>query len=123
MEGWIIPLLGGLGIGSALTAIITKMLDHVIAQKTARQTLLYKEKREAYLGLLDALYKAAVQPSSENSKAFALWQTRVEVFGTLEVAEAVQGIVNTNDPMQRQERDIYFQKLIEAIRKDLKQNS
>lgn len=123
MESWIIPLLGGLGIGSALTAIVTKLLDHFITRKTAKQTLLYKEKREAYLGLLDALHKAAIQPSNENSKAFALWQTRVEVFGTLEVAEAVQGIINTNDPIQRQERDMYFKKLIETIRKDLKESA
>jgi len=123
MENWVIPLLGGLGIGSVLTAIITKLLDHFINRKTAKQALLYKEKREAYLGLLDALHKAAVQPSNENSKAFALWQTRIEVFGTNEVAEAVQGIVETNEPSQRRERDLFFKQLIIAIRKDLKDSA
>ncbi|WP_130802919.1 hypothetical protein [Acinetobacter ihumii] len=123
MENWIIPLLGDLGIGSVLTAIITKLLDHFINRKSAKQTLLYKEKREAYFGLLDALHKAAIQPSMENSKYFALWQTRVEVFGTQEIANGVQGMVNTNEPNQRHERDIFFKQLISAIRKDLQDNA
>ena len=123
MENWIIPLLGGLGIGSVLTAIITKLLDHFINRKSAKQTLLYKEKREAYLGLLDALHKAAIQPSIENSKNFALWQTRIEVFGTQEVANAVQGIIETNEPEQRHERDVFFRQLIKTIRKDLQNNA
>jgi hypothetical protein len=71
---WLLPLLGGLGAGT----LITKITDHVLTRKSAGHDLQYKEKREAYLGLLDALHKAAVSPSSEASKNFALWQTRVQ---------------------------------------------
>lgn len=123
MENWVIPLLGGLGIGSVLTAIVTKLIDHVITRKVSKQSLLYKEKRDAYLGLLDALHKAALHPNDENSKNFALWQTRVQLFGSKDAAEATQGIVETNGPQNRKERDAYFQKLIEAIRHDLRENS
>ena len=107
-------LIGGLGIGT----LVTKIVDYLLTKKSSKEALLYKEKKEVYFGLLDALHKAAVSPSMENSKNFALWQTRVQLFGTDEVAKSVQGIIDTNDG-PKSLRDKYFGELIEGMRKDL----
>lgn len=55
---WILPLIGGLGIG----AVIKSVVDNFNTRRAVSQDRRYKEKREAYLGLLSALHKAAVQP-------------------------------------------------------------
>ena len=107
-------LLGGLGLG----AIITKVVDYFLTKKSSKEALLYKEKKEVYFGLLDALHKAAVSPSIENSKNFALWQTRVQLFGTDDVSKSVQGMIDTNEGPKNL-RDKYFKELIEGMRKDL----
>jgi hypothetical protein len=107
-------LLGGLGLG----AIITKIVDYFLTKKSSKEALLYKEKKEVYFGLLDALHKAAVSPSIENSKNFALWQTRVQLFETDDVAKSVQGMIDTNDGPKNL-RDKHFKELIEGMRKDL----
>jgi hypothetical protein len=112
---WVLPLIGGLGLGSLLKSII----DHFNSRRAATQDRLYQEKREAYLGLLSALHKAALQHSNENSKEFALWQARCELFGSPEVSQFAQALVDTNNSA-RAERDSAFKGLIEAMRKDLR---
>jgi len=111
---WIAALIGGLGVGSLATTIV----DHYISRRATNSDRLYQEKREAYLGLLGALHKAAIQHSNENSKDFALWQTRCQLFGSPEVVKFAQAIVDTNDA-PRGERDIAFSGLMESMRRDL----
>lgn len=112
---WILPLIGGLGIG----AVIKSVIDHFNSRRAVSQDRRYKEKREAYLGLLSALHKAAVHPSSENSKEFALWQTHCQLFGSPDVSRFAQAIVDTNDG-PRTEREVAFSGLLDAMRKDLR---
>jgi hypothetical protein len=49
---WILPLFGGLGLGS----LLTKIVDHYLAKQQSKEMRIYQEKREAYLGLLEALH-------------------------------------------------------------------
>ena len=111
---WVLPLIGGLGLGSLLKSVI----DNFNSRRAVMTDRLYQEKREAYLGLLGALHKAAVLPSDENSKEFALWQTRCQLFGSSDVSQFAQALVDTNDS-PRAERDSAFKGLIESMRKDL----
>ena len=112
---WILPLLGGLGLGSLLKSVI----DHFISRRAITKDRLYQEKREAYLGLLSALHKAAVQPSDANSKEYALWQTRCQLFGSKDVSTFAQGIVDTNESMGSDRLEA-FNGLVEAMRNDLR---
>jgi len=111
---WLLPMLGGLGIGSLLTSVAT----HILSRRSEMKTRLYQEKRDAYLGLLDALHKAAVEPSEANAKNFALWQTRVQLFGSNYVAKTVQGIIDTNAG-PREAKETCFQEMIEGMKRDL----
>nr|WP_314901805.1 hypothetical protein [uncultured Deefgea sp.] len=106
--------LGLIGLG----ALLKSGVDFFLSRKSARTDLQYKEKREAYLGLLDALHKAAIEPSDINSKNFALWQSRVQLFGSPDVAEAVQGIIDTNDG-PREKREEFFSKMLKCMKADL----
>lgn len=108
-------LIAGLGIGSLLTSVTTNFL----AKRTALNDRLYQEKREAYIGLLNALHNAAVHPSDENSKTYALWQTRCDLFGSDAVSKYAQKMVDTNEGPKR-ERSEAFDGLIRAMRDDLK---
>lgn len=111
---WAIGLIGGLGLGSLITSVAT----HFMSRRATASDRWYQEKREAYLGLLNALHDAAVHPSDASSKAYALWQTRCELFGSPMVSKHAQQIVDTND--RRPEREKAFRDLIEAMRADLK---
>jgi len=57
---------------------------------------------------------AAVNPSDENSKTFALWQTRCELFGSSDVAKYAQVIVDDNDG-PHQLRNEAFKNLLKAM--------
>ena len=108
-------LIGGLGIGS----LVTQAVGHYMGRRASTNDRLYQEKREAYLGLLNALHDAAVRPSAERAKAYALWQTLCSLFGSPEVSKYVQMMVDTNDgPADK--RQAAFLGLIEAMRADLK---
>jgi hypothetical protein len=109
-----LAIFGALGIGAFLSSITTQFM----ARRASDRNRLYEEKRTAYLGLLDALHNAAVHPSDESSKAYALWQTRCSLFGSPAVTRAAQEMVDTNDaPPER--RNEVFQKLLRAMRDDL----
>jgi hypothetical protein len=108
-----LTLVGGLGIGT----LITSVANQYLTQRAASRNRLYQEKREVYLGLLSALHDAAVKPSDERSKAYALWQTRCELFGASEVSRYVQEIADT-DPGSS-ERQQAFQNLVRAMKSDL----
>lgn len=112
---WVIGIVGGLGIGSLITAVA----GHFMTRRAAANDRWYQEKRETYLGLLDALYEAAVHPSDEHSKAYARWQTRCQIFGSPPVSKYAQLMVDTNEGPSA-ERHEAFEGLIEAIRADLK---
>ncbi|WP_321397684.1 hypothetical protein [Emcibacter sp.] len=110
----LMSIFGAFGIGSVVTLLIKNHLD----QNNALDERLYNEKREAYLGLLTAMHDAAIQPSDAASKAYALQQTKIQLFGSEKVSEAAQGILDTNEG-SREERNRYFEMLIREMRKDL----
>lgn len=112
---WGLALIGGLGIGS----LITSAANHVMARRAATSDRWYQEKREAYLGLLTAIHDAAAHPSDERSKAYALWQTRCDLFGSADVSKYAQLFVDTNDG-PRAEREKAFRGLVEAMRANLR---
>ena len=108
-------LVGGLGIGALITSIAT----HFMTRRAAANDRWYQEKRETYLGLLTALHEAAVRPSDERSKTYALWQTRCDLFGSAIVSRYAQRMVDTNDGPP-EEREEAFGELIKAMRADLR---
>lgn len=110
----LLGVIGGLGIGT----LVNSIASNIMAKKAKRNERLYEEKRTAYLGLLSAFHKAAVSPSDEASKEYALWQTQCTLFGSDKVAYYAQMIVDTNDSPGA-ERSKAFEGLLSAMKADL----
>jgi hypothetical protein len=111
---WIAPLLAGLGLGTLATTIIS----HLMNRSASLNDRAYQEKREAYLGLLKSIHDASLKPSDETAKAYALWQTKCDLFGSTEVSRYAQEFVDTNDG-PREIRATVFNNLVAAMKTDL----
>ncbi|NDV28622.1 hypothetical protein [Desulfovibrio sp. JC010] len=109
-----LQMLSTFGLG-ALTVAVVQFFMTIYRDK---KTLQFQEKKDAYLGLLEAYHLAAVKPSPEAAKNFALWQMRCELVGNEEVVKSIQEIVDTNEDYAK--RSLAHEKMKKAMRKDLK---
>jgi len=91
--GEVIPFLTAFGLGSIVTAFIQSWLK----RKEHLEDRNFEERKKAYVGLLEAYHKAAVEPSDSNAKNFAYWQMRCELVAPQEVRDAIKQIIDTND--------------------------
>ena len=113
MEGLVIPLLASFGLGSVVTSLVQAWL----AGRSNAEDRRYSEKQAAYIGLLEAYHRAAVEGTPEAAKNFAYWQLRCELVGTHEIRKAIQDIIDTNDdPVGRNDA---HERMKRAMRADL----
>jgi hypothetical protein len=113
MPDFVYPLVAGIGVGSLLTSVAWYFM---MRQRLPNR--LYQEKREAYLGLLDALRDAKSESSDANIKAWAHWQTRCVLFGSPEVTRYAQEVADQVDTPAG-EYNTAISNLIRAMRADL----
>jgi hypothetical protein len=109
----IIPLLTAFGLGSIVTAFV----QYWLGNKSKEDERRFREKQAAYVGLLEAYHRAAVEGTDEASKLFAYWQMRCDLVGSKDVRIAIQKIVDTND--DREGRTKADNELKIAMRADL----
>lgn len=109
----LISLLTAFGLGSVVTAFIQSWL----AQRSNQDERRFREKQVAYVGLLEAYHRAAVEGTDEAAKNFALWQMRCELVAPDAVRKAIEHIVETND--DRTGRAMAHEELKTALRADL----
>ena len=110
----IIALIGGLGIGSGLTSALSFYLNSRMDKATKQ----FEEKKAAYLGLLESLHKAAVEPSNSNAKNYGFWSARISLVGSPEVVINAT-LLPTHEPDSASRIKI-FDALLNAMRADLK---
>jgi len=109
----IIPLIAAFGSG----AIISSIIQVWSAGRVENLKRIFQEKKECYVGLLEAYHRAAVEKTEEAAKNFGYWQMRCELVAPLEVRKAIQEIVDSNDDLQR--REFAHENLKNALRKDM----
>lgn len=109
----IVSLLTAFGVGSIVTAVIQSWLT----QKGKQDKRRFQEKQTAYVGLLEAYHKAAVEGTEDAGKQFAYWQMRCELVASESVRDAISRIVMTND--DRQGRQVAHEDMKKAMRDDL----
>jgi len=105
--------LGIFGIG-AVVAVLVQSILNIYVNKVERSFL---ERKEAYIGLLQAYHEAAVRPCPMNSKNFAYWQMRCELVANKKVIMAIQSIIDTNEDING--RQMAHKNLKKALRDDL----
>lgn len=109
----ILPLLTAFGLGSIISAFVQARAT----QRTRDKDRAFQEKQAAYVGLLEAYHRAAVEGTDETSKSFAYWQMRCELVAPFPVRDAIRRIVDTND--DRVGRRVADRDVKNAMRADL----
>ncbi len=109
----IIELLTAFGLGSIVTAMIQSWLGNRVEKRNRS----FGERKAAYVGLLEAYHRAAVEGTDEAAKEFAYWQMRCDLVAPKEVRHAIQQVIDTNDnkPMRQKAHTA----LKTALRNDL----
>ncbi len=92
----ILSLLTAFGLGSVLTALIQSWL----AQRSKQDDRRFREKQAAYIGLLEALHRAAVEGTVEAAKNFALWQMRCKLVAPEVVRKSIERFVETKEDQE-----------------------
>lgn len=109
----VVSLLIAFGLGSIISVLvqawITKLRD--------RKHESFQERRDAYMGLLEAYHQAAVEGTEVAAKNFAYWQMRCDLVAPQNVRQAIENIIETNDDKEARSRA--HDRLKSELRKDL----
>ncbi len=108
-----IEFLSAFGLGALITAVFQAFFNIYHNKKI----LSFQEKKEAYVGLLEAYHKVAVQNSLEAAKNFAYWQMRCELISNAKVRKSIQNVIDTESGSS--ERGAALESLKKFIREDL----
>jgi len=108
----LISLVTAFGLGSILTILVQAWF----ARRNKLEDRSFEERKMAYIGLLEAYHRAAVEGTDDAAKNFAYWQLRCELVAPRFVRECVARIVETNEnPAERA-------KAHEALKADLRRD-
>lgn len=113
----ILSLLSAFGLGAIVAALVQSWLSH--RSEINRRD--FQEKKESYVGFLDALHKSEMQRSPEAASYAGHWRNRIELVGSQPVIDACLRIEATN-PIgghTHPERPKALDDLKGAMRKDL----
>jgi len=110
--------IGAFGLG----AVIQSLIQHWLGNKKYVREREYKEKRDAYLGFLDAVTKSEISPSPENAISGGYWINRCKLIAPLEITRLLDKYLQTNPQggAVHPERKATFDLLLEEMHKDLK---
>ena len=104
-----------------LGAIITALIQAWLTQRADISKRNFQEKKECYIGFLDAMHKSELQRTEEAALDVGHWQNRIELVGSKGVITACIRIKETN-PIQNNvhpDRPQVMRDLKDEMRKDL----
>ena len=112
-----IQFLSAFGLGAIVAAFVQAWLSNR-AYNSKRN---FDEKKECYVGFLDALYQSEVERTEKSALNVGHWQNRIELVGSRTVIGECARIGETN-PISGEvhpERPQVMRDLKKAMRKDL----
>ncbi|WP_126249099.1 hypothetical protein [Chitinophaga rhizosphaerae] len=112
-----IQFISAFGLGAIVTALIQAWISH---QAEIRKRN-FQEKKECYIGFLDAIQKSDVEQTPETGAYLAHWINRIELVGSAQVIFLCMRFFETNpvNDTVHPDRPKVFRDLKEAMRKDL----
>jgi hypothetical protein len=113
----IIEFISAFGLGAIVAALVQAWLSNR-AYISARN---FDEKKENYVGFLDAMHKSEVERTDEAAINVGHWQNRIELVGSQEVIMSCNRIKETN-PIStgvHPQRPQVLVDLKESMRRDL----
>jgi hypothetical protein len=113
----IIEFLSAFGLGAIVTTLIQAYLSN-LAYVSKRN---FDEKKESFVGFLDAMHRSEIERSDEAAKNVGHWQNRIELVGSQAVVRCCIAMTETNPTkgVVHPNRPRVLIELKEAKRKDL----
>jgi len=109
-----IQLISAAGMGGIVGSLLTTVVQAWLQNKQYLADRRFQEKKEAYIGLLEA-YKTASLQGFDNKKEFAYWSVRCELVAPAEIVNLIEAMKTSDYAIQAKA----FSKLKTALRKDL----
>ena len=113
----IIQFISAFGLGALVTALVQAWLS----QRADIAKRNFQEKKESYIGFLEAMHRSEIERSENAALHVGHWQARIELVGSPEVIKACIKITETNPTSTgiHPERPQAIKNLRDAMRKDL----
>ena len=117
----IVQLISAAGIGGIVGSLLTTLVQAWISSHAALADRRFQEKKEAYIGFLEALATSEIEPTPGNSLRAGHWINRCELVAPPRVRALAARINATNPDGDRihPERPQVMAELKAAIREDL----
>lgn len=113
----VIQFFSAFGLGAIVTALVQAWLSN----RAYRLKRNFDERKECYIGSLDALHRSEVTRTPEAALLVGHWQNRIELVGSPEVITACERIrqTNPNCGAVHPDRPKAMRNLKSAMREDL----
>jgi hypothetical protein len=108
-----IALVGVFGLGG----IFQSALTHWLGRKKDKAERVFEEKKEAYIGLIEALYAATIEPNGKSAKDYGHWHIRTQLVGSPGVIEFSETLRDSKP--HSPERKNAMENLFQEMRNDL----
>jgi hypothetical protein len=114
-----IQILSAAGVGGVIGSLITTLVQALLASRAANRTRNFQEKKEAYIGFLEALHRSDVERTRETSMNAGHWKNRCDLVASPNVRAVIERIFETN-PNSRGNAHPDRPKVIEDLRKAMR---
>lgn len=117
-----LQLISAAGIGGIIGSLLTTLLQAWFAHRSGLATRNFQEKKEAYVGFLEALHRSDVERTRETSMHAGHWKNRCDLVASASVRDAIEKIFVTNPDEHgnmHPDRPNVIEELRQAMRKDL----
>jgi hypothetical protein len=116
-----VQLLSAAGIGGIIGSLLTTLLQAWFAHRSNLAIRNFQEKKEAYIGFLEALHHSEVERTREASLRAGHWQNRCELVAPKQVRALMDKIFDTNPVSGKPDpkRPYVIEELRKAMRADL----
>jgi hypothetical protein len=111
-----LALLTAFGAGSVVSVAVQSWLEN----ERAKKQKLFIERRESFVGLLDAYHRVARENSPESRLNFGYWELRCRLVASDTVRKEIENFANTFP--SGGDRKLAEELLLAAMRKDLEQS-
>ncbi len=108
-------LISAAGIGGITGSLLTTVVQSWLAHKSYLENRNFQEKKEAYVGLLNAYRESCLRSGVEEKNKFAYWAVRCELAAPSEINKLIDEMKTADGDQQEKA----FKEIKELMRKDL----
>lgn len=111
----IISIISAAGIGGIIGSLLTTIAQYWLSQKSNIENRKFQEKKEAYIGLIEAYRMACLKSGLTEKNNFAYWAVRCDFVAPCEIRNLIEQMKTQNYDQQ----EVAFDKIRQLMREDL----